>query len=502
MYAVEMRHVTKSFGDFKANDNVDFCVKKGHIHSLLGENGAGKSTLMNILYGLYKMDGGEIIINGERKSFNTPKDAIAAGISMVHQHFKLIDALSVAENVVIGDEPRNGIFFDREKACEIVQGIADRYGMKVNARDKVRGLPVGVKQRVEILKTLYQQADILIFDEPTAVLTPQEVTELFSVLHKLKSDGKTIIIITHKLKETLEIADEITVLRKGKHILTQSIKGVDEAKLAELMVGRLISFTVDKKEINTGKEALRLEDLTVVKDGKPLLDKVNFSVRYGEILGFAGVEGNGQTELIDCLSGLQKPDAGNIYMENECVTDCDAHSLLEKGIAYIPEDRNDRGIVGDFSISENLILGYHEQKRYQNKGFLNRNAIKQFALESVEQYDIRCSSIDLEAGSMSGGNQQKLIIGRVLAHNPKIVLAAQPTRGVDIGAIEYIHQQLINLKDEGKCVILISADLDEVVKLSDRIAVIYEGKIMAIKDTKEYSEKNLSNLMLGVEEVK
>ncbi|MPM23925.1 Galactose/methyl galactoside import ATP-binding protein MglA [bioreactor metagenome] len=499
MYAIEMKHISKRFGGMQANDDVTFCVKQGEIHSLLGENGAGKTTLMNILFGMYRADEGTVCLSGKEVRIESPTDAIANGISMVHQHFMQVGALTVAENVVLGCEPVRGLVFDRERAFREVEEISEKYHLKVDAREKVENLSVGIRQRVEILKALYRNSSILILDEPTAVLTPQEVTDLFLVLRKLKEDGKSIVIITHKLKETMNVADQITVLRKGKIITSLPISEVDEDKLAELMVGRRVLFGIEKKPLMEDRPViLSLQDVTVRKNEIPVLDGLSLEVRKGEILGIAGVEGNGQTELIEVITGLQKLDGGKMLYMGNPVLKPTARKMLDMHVGHIPEDRGKRGLIRNFTVWESIIQGYQNLSAYVNRlGILRVGAIKKMAAECVRKYDIRCDGIDQTVGSLSGGNQQKVIIVRVLMHEQEIVVAAQPTRGVDIGAIEYIHSQLMKLRDEGKAVILISADLEEILKLSDDIAVLYEGKIVAHKKNEAFTENMLGSYMLG-----
>jgi len=498
MYIIEMLGITKSFGTNTANDKVDFRVEKGEIHSLLGENGAGKTTLMNILFGMLAADEGKILLNGEEVKISSPLVAIEKGLAMVHQHFMLDDTLSVTENIVLGHEPHKGILFDLKGAHEEIRRIADNYHFQIDPKEKVGNLSVGVKQRVEILKALYHQSEVLILDEPTAVLTPQEVNDLFRVLRELKAAGKTIIIITHKLKETMSVADSITVLRKGQTIARLPISEVDEQKLADLMVGRFVNFGIDKQPLKADRPvALALEDVVLKKNGRNVLDHISLTVHAGEIFGIAGVEGNGQTELIEVLTGIARKYKGSYTIGSEDYSGADARRLVKK-IAHIPEDRKLRGYVKAFPNWENLILGYHSDPRYMNRfGIMKRQAIRAAADKAVEDYDIRTYSIDQMTDSLSGGNQQKLIVARVLIHESGIVLAAQPTRGVDIGAIEYIHSKLMELRDNGAAVILISADLDEIVKLSDRIAVIYEGRIAAEKPAEEFTETTLGSYMLG-----
>ncbi|MBP0985906.1 MAG: ABC transporter ATP-binding protein [Oscillospiraceae bacterium] len=498
MNAVEMLGITKRFNGMPANDNVDFSVEKGEIHSLLGENGAGKTTLMNILFGMYRADSGIIKINGEEVSISSPRVAIENGISMVHQHFMLVDSLTVTENIVLGQEPKKGPFFDLEDAFRQIGELADRYHFKVDPRAKIRELSVGVRQRVEILKALYHKADILILDEPTAVLTPQEVDDLFTVLRGLKEDGKTVIIITHKLKETMAVADSVTILRKGKKVTRLPIEEVDEQKLADLMVGRFVDLNIKKKDLRADRPVrISLEDIVLEKNGKNVLDHVSLEIRSGEILGIAGVEGNGQTELIEVITGIERRYSGRITEDGRDITGTDADGML-KVIGHIPEDRGMRGYISNFSNWENLILGYHTLPQYMTRqGILKTKQTRKDAQEAIEVYDVRTEGIDQPTGSLSGGNQQKLIVGRALKHHNGVLVAAQPTRGVDIGAIEYIHSQLMAVRDSGGAVILISADLDEIVKLSDRIAVIYEGRIAACRPASGFTESELGAYMLG-----
>ena len=501
MYAVEMHGITKQFKHVLANSNVELLVKRGEIHSLLGENGAGKSTLMNILYGMYAPTSGTIKVQGEEVVIENPLKAISLGIAMVHQHFMLIEPLTVAENVVLGYEPKKNGCFDKKRAIAEVNELAQRYGLQVDASERVENLTVGTKQRVEILKALYRKADILILDEPTAVLTPQEVGDLFEVLRGLKKDGKTIIIITHKLKETLELADTVTILRKGKYITSVDITPeMDQAKLAELMVGRFVAFETAKQEYEgEHKVVMALRGATVMKYKHPVLDNVSLEVRAGEILGIAGVEGNGQSELIDVLTGLRKLHGGAIVLDGQQLNTATItpKSMLEAGVGHIPEDRGKRGFVKSFTIAENIVLGYHRNKPFAKKGLIDIKAREEFADRIAKQYDVRMDSVQDTLGALSGGNQQKVIIGRVFAQDPKVIIAAQPTRGVDIGAIEYIHAELVKMRDAGKAVLLISADLEELKRLSDHIAVIYDGKIVDKRPAAEYDERTLGALMTG-----
>ncbi|WP_407270970.1 ABC transporter ATP-binding protein [Radiobacillus sp. PE A8.2] len=499
MYAVELRNVTKRFGVTVANDAVTFQVKKGEIHSLLGENGAGKTTLMKIIYGMHNPDEGEIWINGSQVNYDhfNPSIAINKGIAMVHQHFMLVDTMTVTENVVLGYEAKKGLFFDKQKSVNEVARISDKYGLKVDPRAIVEDLPVGTKQRIEILKALYRDADILILDEPTAVLTPLEVEDLFRVLVELKNAGKSIIIITHKLKETMAIADRTTILRNGETIETLDTKTSTTEQLAELMVGRKVSFdapaTVDTKK----EKLLEINDLTVRNGRVPVIDGLNLSLFGGEILGIAGVEGNGQSELIEVLTGLLSPNEGKVIFKEKEIQNLSPIQVINAGIGHIPEDRTKSGLINDFSIKDNLILGYHNKPMFQKNKVFNTKKITEHGEMIRTNYQVKSSNTDMPVSALSGGNQQKIVIGRVLSQDPDVIIAAQPTRGVDIGAIEYIHQQLFEMRNKGKAVLLISAELDEIRKLSDNIAVIYEGKIVAYDRAENFSEYELGSLMTG-----
>lgn len=498
LYAVEMKNITKRFSNITANHSVNLSIKKGEIHSLLGENGAGKTTLMKILYGMYQPDEGEIFINGKKEIITNPTKAINLGIAMVHQHFMLVEPMTVAENIVLGYEPRKGIFFNMEQSITEVQKISEMYGLMVDSRAKIEDLPVGTKQRVEILKALYRKAEILILDEPTAVLTPLEVEELFSILKELKNAGKSIIIITHKLNETMEIADRVTVLRSGNVMTTIEKCDANESMLAQIMVGHKVSFEIDKKKSSVKrKNVLELKNAVLIKKGMQKLNGIDLELNSGEILGLAGVEGNGQTELIEVLTGLAPLDRGTLLLNGRDITNFSPIKMLESGIGHIPEDRERRGLVKEFSIKENLILGYHRKKQFSSKGILNKKNIETFAQKILEQFNIKAENYDVPVSTLSGGNEQKVVIGRVLSEDPEVIIAAQPTRGVDIGAIEYIHKKLMEMKEEGKAILLISAELDEIIKLSDRIAVIYEGKIIACDEALNFSKNQLGLLMTG-----
>ena len=498
---LKMKNITKTFYGNYANHNVNFEVQKGEIHALVGENGAGKTTLMSILYGLYLADEGEIYLNGNKVDISEPSVAINHGIGMVFQHFMLVEPLTVSDNIILGKEPKKFIFVDNKKAVERVKKISEEYGLKVDPNAKISEISVGMQQRVEIIKTLYRGAEILILDEPTAVLTPQEVEEFFGILKLLKAQGKTIIIITHKLKEVMEISDRVSVMRKGKLIGSVLTKDTNEHKLATMMVGREISLKVDKQEMQKGEAVLRIKDVYAPsKMGKNIdgLKGITLDVHEGEVLGIAGVDGNGQTELLEVLTGLRKVSSGEITLRGEDITKLSPRKIKEKRIANIPEDRHQRGLVLKNTIAENLILGYHYKKPYNKRGFLNDKVINENAVRCIKEYDIRPANKDIKVRSMSGGNQQKVIIAREFELNPELLIASQPTRGVDIGAIEFIHKKIIEHRNKNKAVLLISADLQEVMSLSDRIAVIYEGKIVKVLDAKNATEEELGLLMAGI----
>ena len=482
MYAVEMHGITKQFKNVLANSNVELMVKRGEIHSLLGENGAGKSTLMNILYGMYAPTSGQIIVQGQPVVIENPLKAISLGIAMVHQHFMLIEPLTVAENVVLGYEPKKRGCFDMKKAVEEVNTLADQYGLHVDAHEKVENLSVGTKQRVEILKALYRKADILILDEPTAVLTPQEVSDLFRVLRKLKESGKTIIIITHKLKETLELADTVTVLRKGQVISSLPVtKEMDQAQLAELMVGRIVSLETEKKPVPGEHEVvMALQNATLTRDKRNLLDDVNLEIRSGEILGIAGVEGNGQTELIDVLTGLQRLTGGHVVLGGKQLPArrITPRFMLEAHVGHIPEDRGKRGFVAGFTIAENIVLGYHRNKPFAKHGIINRKARDEFANRVAKQYDVRMDSINDTVGSLSGGNQQKVFLARWLNTDAQVLLLDNPTQGIDVGAKSEIYHLILDLARKGKTVIINTLEIPELREVADVCYVLYEGRVV------------------------
>ncbi|HZC77221.1 MAG TPA: ABC transporter ATP-binding protein [Ktedonobacterales bacterium] len=497
--AVEMRHITKTWPGVVADDDASLIVRRGSIHALVGENGAGKSTLMNVLYGLLKADSGEIIINGKPAHISGPRDAIALGIGMVHQHFMLIPPLTVGENIVLGREPvRQGGVYDTAKANADIRDLSARYGLAIDPQARTGDLPVGLQQRVEILKVLYRGADILILDEPTGVLTPQETSDLFQVLRGLVTLGKTIIFITHKLREVLEVSDRVTVLRRGKVVGEVATKDTSEAEIARMMVGREVLLRVDKAPAKPGPVALRVERLMVNSEqGLPAVRDVSFELHGGEILGIAGVEGNGQSELVEALAGTRPVAGGRILLGERVVTNLGARGTRDAGIGHIPEDRRGAGLVLNYSIAENSILGRQRQPRFSWRGLVLRlGAIVGWARRLITQFDVRAPSEETHVKALSGGNQQKVIVARELASGPRVLLASQPTRGVDIGAIEFIHRRLVAQRDEGAAILLVSAELDEIRSLSDRIAVMYEGKIVSI-ESPDVPDERLGLLMTG-----
>ena len=493
---VSLKNIHKSFGDKKVLKGVDFDLHKCEVHALLGENGAGKTTLMNILYGMFPQTEGNIYIKGEEIINNSPKKAISMGIGMVHQHFMLIEPFTVTENIILGYEGKNS-FIDRDKAKKEVVKLSQEYGLIIDPDSKVADISVGQQQRVEILKALYHGADILIFDEPTAVLTPQEINEFIEIVEKLTELGKSVIIITHKLKEIKAMADTCTIIRRGEYIDKVNVKDVSEADLAEKMVGRDVSFNVKKEKIDLGEEIFKIEDLWV-KDNRKV-DKVkglNLSIRKGEILGIAGVDGNGQTELIDAISGMRKAQKGKVVLKGEDITNKAPRNIIDLGMNQIPEDRQKRGLVLEYPIKDNLILE-NIDKDFSKNGILDFKKIEENANNLIDKFDIRPNDINEKAGSLSGGNQQKVIIAREITNDPDLLIAAQPTRGLDVGAIEFIHQYLVELRNQGKAVLLISFQLDEVMDLSDRICVIYDGQIVGELDPKETDEYEVGRLMAG-----
>jgi ABC-type uncharacterized transport system ATPase subunit len=494
---LELRGITKRFPDVVANDHVDFELVKGEVHALLGENGAGKSTLMNVLYGLYHPDEGEIRLNGRPLRIDTPSVAIDNGIGMVHQHFMLIPVLSVAENIVLGVEPHNGPFLDLDAARKRVREISTQFGLAVRPEARIDSVSVGMQQRVEILKALYRGAEILILDEPTAVLTPPEAEELFAIVRSLQAEGKSIIFISHKLNEVLEIADRITVLRFGKRVETVPREGATQESLARMMVGREVVLRVEKKPAQPGEPLLTAEDLVVLDErGLEACRGISFEINEGEIVGIAGVDGNGQSELIDALTGLRHPSSGRIVVGGRDVTTAGAREVLDNGIGHIPEDRQLRGLVLDFSLAENLALHDYRKPPESKLGWLFPRRLIERARRLLAEFDVRGGGPETPAASLSGGNQQKVVIAREVSRDPRVLVAAQPTRGLDVGAIEFVHRRLVAERDEGRAILLVSFELEEILSLSDRILVLYEGRIVG-EFAPDVSEEELGFAMTG-----
>ena len=497
---LELRGITKRFPGVLANDHIDLTLHKGAVLGLLGENGAGKSTLMNVLYGLYDPDEGEIFVRDRHVNIESPNDAIDLGIGMVHQHFMLVPVLTVTENVMLGMESiKNGIVLDREKAAQRIAEISDRYNLKVDPYAVVEDLPVGIQQRVEIIKLLYRNADILILDEPTAVLTPQEVEGLFEVIRSLVSQGKSVIFISHKLKEVLELSDRIVVLRGGEVVGSTTPEESDERDLASMMVGRDVVLKVSKDAAAPGETVLTVENLYVRDDqGKIAVEDISFEVRTGEIVGVGGVQGNGQTELVEALTGLRAVEGGRIAIDGQNLTGASPRAITEAGTAHIPEDRQHDGLVLGYPVANNLILNTYYIKPNARGLVMQQEAIEKRAENLIAEYDIRTPGPLTPVSNLSGGNQQKVIVARELSRPVKVIIAAQPTRGLDVGSIEYIHSQLIKMRDEGTAVFVVSAELDEVMSLSDRIIIMYEGKIMDTVPAEDATREQLGLLMAGV----
>ena len=495
---LELHGITKRFPGVLANDHVDFDLRRGEVHALLGENGAGKSTLMSILYGLYSADEGEILMNGEPVEISSPKAAIERGIGMVHQHFMLIPVMTVTENIVLANEPVHaGVLFDEDTAEKRVAEVARTFNFAVDPHARVQNITVGQQQRVEIMKALYRNAEILILDEPTAVLTPQEAAELFEILRTLTQEGISVIFITHKLNEVLEIADRITVLRRGKRVETIPRAGATEAGLARSMVGREVLLRVEKKAATPGEPLLQVKDLLVRDDrGLDAVRGVTFDVRGGEIVGIAGVDGNGQSELIDALTGLRHAASGSIQVAGEDVTSATARGTLDAGIGHIPEDRQRRGLVLEFNLAENLVLHDYGKEPFSRFGLLNPRSLFGWARKLLEEFDVRGGGPATRGASLSGGNQQKVVLAREINRDPRLLIAGQPTRGLDVGAIEFVHQRLVEQRDEGKAVLLVSLELEEILSLSDRILVLYEGRIVG-EFPPSVSEEQLGIAMTG-----
>lgn len=497
-YKVEMRHITKIFGTLYANDDVTLQVKQGEIHALLGENGAGKSTLMSVLFGLYHPEQGDILIDGQPVVIKNPNDANRLGIGMVHQHFKLVDTFTVLDNIILGvEDTKNGII-QYDQAIKKLEHLIQTYKLHVDLKAYIKDITVGQQQRVEILKMLYRDADILIFDEPTAVLTPQEIHELMNIMRGFAKEGKTILLITHKLNEIKAVADICTVLRRGKKIGTVSVKDTSIETLAEMMVGREVSFSVDKPEINQGETIFKVEHLNVSGQGRHSVKDVSFEVHRGEILGIAGIDGNGQTELIHALTGLKPILSGQVNLMGSDITHLPIRKKYEKGMSHIPEDRQKHGVVMDFDLQSNLILQNYYQPQFQKHSFLKFDIIQDHANELINRFDIRSErGAKTIVRQMSGGNQQKAILGREISRNHELLIAVQPTRGLDVGAIEYIHSQLIAERNQQKAVLLISLELEEIMNLSDRILVMYEGEIVGELDPKKTTVNELGLYMSG-----
>ena len=495
---IEMREITKVFGEFVANDKINLQLRKGEIHALLGENGAGKSTLMNMLAGLLEPTSGEIFVNGKLEKLDSPSRAAALGIGMVHQHFMLVEAFTVAENIILGSEITNKGVLDLKKANADILELSERYGLAVDPTAKVEDISVGAQQRVEILKTLYRGAEILIFDEPTAVLTPAEILELMDIMKTLVKEGKSIILITHKLDEIRAVADRVTVIRRGKSIETVSIEGVSNKDLAEMMVGRSVSFVTEKEEAKPKDVVLQISDLIVNENrGVPAVKELSLDVHAGEIVGVAGIDGNGQSELIQAITGLRKVKSGSIKIKGREVVGLSPRKITEMHVSHVPEDRHRDGLVLEMMLSENIALQTYYKEPLSNKGVLNYNQINSYARKLMEEFDVRAASELVPAGALSGGNQQKAIIAREVDRNPDLLIVSQPTRGLDVGAIEYIHKRLISERDKGKAVLVVSFELDEILNLSDRIAVIHDGKIQGIVKPSETNKQELGILMAG-----
>lgn len=497
--ALEVIGITKRFPGVLANNDIHFTLAKGQIHCMLGENGAGKTTLMSIIYGLYQPDAGEIRVNGQPVTIHSANDAIRLGIGMVHQHFMLIPELTVTENIILGNEVTVGPFLNRRKAAEQILTLSQKFGLTIDPQARVGDLPVGARQRVEIIKALYRRADILILDEPTAVLTPQEAEDLFKVMRTLIEQGVSIVFITHKLKEVLKVADQITVLRRGEVAGVTSPKESSEASLAALMVGREVILQVDKSPAHPGEAVLQVRDLRVNDDrGHGAVDGVSFEVRAGEILGVAGVQGNGQTELVKALTGLQTPLSGQIMIAGQNMTAATPRQITEMGVAHIPEDREEDGLVKSYPIVDNVILNSYYRPPFSHNFVMDGAAAIKQAQEVVDRFDVRTPSIYVGAGTLSGGNKQKVIAGREFSRPIKLLVAAQPTRGLDVGSIEFIHKQIVAQRDAGVAVVLVSAELDEILALSDNIAVMYRGKIIDILPAAQADREKLGLLMAGV----
>ena len=500
---LELTNINKSFGHVHANKDINLTINKGTIHGIIGENGAGKSTLMSIVYGLYQADSGTIKVNRKEIKLKSPRDSIENGIGMVHQHFMLVENFTVLENIVLGFEGEVVFGKNLEKAKIDLKNLCETYNLNVDLDSVISDLSVGFRQRVEILKSLYRGAEVFILDEPTGVLTPQEVDELFKILKSLKEEGKTIVLITHKLNEIMDLTSEVSVMRQGEVVGHTKTENTNREKLAEMMVGRSVLLRINKSNAQKGDVAFKVENLTVKDDlDVTRVKNVNLEIHAGEILGLAGVTGNGQTELLEALSGIRKVESGEIFLNGEKISDSSAllnpRELKEKGLAHIPEDRQRMGLVTDFKAYENLIFGYHDQEPYSKSSIMKDNKILDYSKRVMEEYDVRPRSPHLMTSNFSGGNQQKLILSRELNENPKVLLIGQPTRGVDIGAIEFIHQRLIDMRDKGAAILLVSVELEEVLSLSDRIVVMFDGGIVGERVNKDVTDRELGLLMAGV----
>ncbi|HHR6913555.1 TPA: ABC transporter ATP-binding protein [Streptococcus pneumoniae] len=495
---IEMRDITKVFGGFVANDKINLHLRKGEIHALLGENGAGKSTLMNMLAGLLEPTSGEIAVNGQVVNLDSPSKAASLGIGMVHQHFMLVEAFTVAENIILGSElTKNGVL-DIAGASKEIKALSERYGLAVDPSAKVADISVGAQQRVEILKTLYRGADILIFDEPTAVLTPSEIDELMAIMKNLVKEGKSIILITHKLDEIRAVSDRVTVIRRGKSIETVEIAGATNDDLAEMMVGRSVSFKTEKQASKPKEVVLSIKDLVVNENrGVPAVKNLSLDVRAGEIVGIAGIDGNGQSELIQAITGLRKVESGSIELKGDSIVGLHPRQITELSVGHVPEDRHRDGLILEMMISENIALQTYYKEPHSKNGILNYSNITSYAKKLMEEFDVRAASELVPAAALSGGNQQKAIIAREIDRDPDLLIVSQPTRGLDVGAIEYIHKRLIEERDNGKAVLVVSFELDEILNVSDRIAVIHDGKIQGIVSPETTNKQGLGVLMAG-----
>ncbi|MDV4152479.1 ABC transporter ATP-binding protein [Clostridium sp. AL.422] len=499
-YVVEMLNIRKEFPGIVANDNITLQLAKGEIHALLGENGAGKSTLMGMLFGMYSPDLGVIKVNGKEVKISSPNVANDLGIGMVHQHFKLVENFTVTENIILGLEPKKFLSVDIKSAAKRIEELSKAYGLNVDPYAKIEDISVGMQQRVEILKMLYRNAEVLIFDEPTAVLTPQEIEDLIGIMKNLIKEGKSIILITHKLKEIKEAADRCTVIRRGRYIGTVNVKETSEADMARMMVGRQVSFKVEKNEAKPGEEVLKLENVSV-KNNKKVLGLKNFSleVRKGEIVGIAGVEGNGQTELVEAITGMRNIEEGKIIFNGNDITKNSIRKRIDDGIAHIPEDRHKRGLILDYTMEDNMVLKVYKNKPFSKNGLINREEVEKYSNHIIETFDVRSGEGGKSiARSLSGGNQQKGIIGREILSNPDLLIAVQPTRGLDVGSIEYIHKRLVEQRDSGKAVLLVSLELDEVLNVSDRIAIVNNGELVGIVNASETDENEVGLMMAGI----